>query len=43
MVGFYARADASAPIRVDLDNELEGMIQDPVLELLLIFSRRTMV
>ncbi|PBK82771.1 hypothetical protein ARMGADRAFT_1019389 [Armillaria gallica] len=23
MVGFYARADASAPIRVDLDNELE--------------------
>lgn len=24
MVGFYARADASKPIRVDLDNELVG-------------------
>lgn len=24
MVGFYARADASQPIRVDLDNELVG-------------------
>jgi NAD+ diphosphatase len=24
MVGFYATADSSAPIRMDLDNELEG-------------------
>lgn len=24
MVGFYARADASQPIRLDLDNELAG-------------------
>ena len=26
MVGFYARADASQPIRIDLDNELEGKV-----------------
>ena len=24
MVGCYARADASQPLRIDLDNELEG-------------------
>jgi hypothetical protein len=24
MVGYYATADSSAPIRTDLDNELEG-------------------
>jgi hypothetical protein len=24
MVGFYATADSSQPIRTDLDNELEG-------------------
>jgi len=24
MLGFYATADSSAPIRLDLDNELEG-------------------
>ncbi len=27
MVGFYARADSTQPIRVDLDNELEGKNQ----------------
>jgi hypothetical protein len=26
MVGFYATADSSQPIRTDLDNELEGEI-----------------
>ena len=25
MLGFYARADATQPIRMDLDNELAGM------------------
>lgn len=25
MVGFYATADSSKPIRTDLDNELEGL------------------
>lgn len=26
MVGFYATADSSQPIRTDLDNELEGNV-----------------
>jgi hypothetical protein len=33
MLGFYARADASKPIRTDLDNELIGqsILPDTVL------------
>ncbi|EED79916.1 predicted protein [Postia placenta Mad-698-R] len=31
MVGFYATADSSQPLRKDLDNELEGEITCPIL------------
>jgi NAD+ diphosphatase len=30
MVGFYARADSTKPIRTDLDNELVGMCSSPL-------------
>lgn len=50
MVGFYARADATQPIRTDLDNELAGMYP-PWLQLLvthkyrctMVYSRRDTV
>jgi NAD+ diphosphatase len=29
MIGFYATADSSQPIRTDLDNELEGLFISP--------------
>jgi hypothetical protein len=29
MVGFYATADSSVPVRTDLDNELDGILLSP--------------
>jgi NAD+ diphosphatase len=46
MVGFYARADASQPIRLDLDNELMGkssLLPPPLAQSLIVTFRRTMV